>query len=73
MVHVCPRDSPRGMRQLLYRGLVTTTQVSFYVALKECATSQSRNFACWLRMYARARVLRFLVLNSFFCEMFLLK
>ena len=56
MVHVSPRDSPRGMRQLLYCGLVTTTQVSFYVALKECATSQSRNFAfllntTWILFY----------------------
>ena len=53
MVHVCPRDSPRGMRQLLYRGLVTTTQVSFYVALKECATSQSRISACLSTTYER--------------------
>ena len=48
MVHVCPRDSPRGM---LYCGLVTTTQVSFYVAPKECATCQNSNFACLLTTY----------------------
>ena len=59
MVHACPRDSPRGMRQLLYCGLVTTTQVSFYVAPKECATSQSRNFACLLTTYEQERLLGF--------------